>query len=88
MTFPFQHGFTPMPYTPAQLLRAIEMVTSQRYVCCAVKLNIGLIAMVEFAQIVMVAKRPNPYKPSCRVIRQACIDLELHDKFNFSGGSG
>ena len=80
--------FTPMPYTRFDLLRAIELVTGPKYVADAIKLGVCIEHMLDFARIVMFARSHNPYEPSCRVIRQANIDLETLDRFNFHGESG
>jgi hypothetical protein len=80
--------FTRMPYTRADLLQAIRLVTNDKYVSDSVKLNVSLETMLLFARMVMWARNHSPYEPSCRVIREAIIDLEFFDRFNFHGESG
>lgn len=80
--------FTPMPYTRVDLLRAIEMITGPKYVSDAIKLKVSIEVMLDFARLVMFAQGRSPYAPSCRVVRQAHIDLEFTDRFNFHGESG
>lgn len=77
-----------MPYTRVDLLKAIERITGPKYISDAIKLKVSIEVMIDFARLIMFARGHNPYKASCRVIRQAHMDLENLNRFNFHGESG
>lgn len=79
--------FGPMPYTRVDLFNALCLVLGKEHVDSGVRANKSLEALLGFARLIMYEEGLNPYKPSCRVVRQASIDFE-DGKFNFQGESG